>query len=53
MKEVVEGMHDEGYRVLPQYMEIFKEKNPKFICLINWADQGPGKNPTYKRCVIV
>ena len=52
MKEVVEGKHDEGYRVLPQYMEVFKEKNPESVCLINWTDQGPTKNPTFKRCTI-
>jgi len=52
MKEVVEGKHDEGYRVLPQYMEVFKEKNPASACFINWTDQGPTKNPTFKRCTI-
>jgi len=52
MKEVVEGKHDEGYRVLPQYMEVFKEKNPELVCLINWTNQGPTKNPTFKRCTI-
>ena len=31
MKEIVEGKHDEGYVVLPQYMEQFKERNPEFV----------------------
>jgi len=35
IKEIVEGRHDERYRVLPQYMEVLKEKILKSICLIN------------------
>jgi len=39
--KVVEGKHDEGYRVPPQCMKVIKEKNPKSFCLINWTDQRP------------
>ena len=35
MKNVVEGRHDEGYKVLPNYMRVFKEKNPDSLCFIN------------------
>ena len=38
--------------MLPQYMEQFNERNPESMCFINWTDQGPGKNPTFKRCMI-
>ncbi|KAJ8445066.1 hypothetical protein Cgig2_022586 [Carnegiea gigantea] len=68
IKEIIEGKHNEGYMVLPQYgvfrmkvyarynheeyMEQFKERNPEFVYFINWTDQGPGKNLTFKRCMI-
>ena len=52
MKYVVNGRHDEGYKVLPQYIQVFKEKNPDSLCFINWKDEGPGKNPSFKRCQI-
>ena len=52
MKYVVNGRHDEGYKVLPQYMQAFKEKNPDSLYFINWKDKGPGKNPYFKRCQI-
>ena len=52
MKIQVEGSHDEGYMKLPQYMEEFKARNPESLCLIQWIDQAPGRNPTFKRCQI-
>ncbi|KAJ8425365.1 hypothetical protein Cgig2_015079 [Carnegiea gigantea] len=52
MKNVVEGSHDAGYKVLPNYMRVFKEKNPDSLCFINWKDEGPGRNPSFKRCQI-
>jgi len=35
MKNVVEGRHDEGYKVFSNYMRVFKEKNPDSLCFIN------------------
>jgi len=50
MKIQVKGSQDEGYMKLPQYMEEFKVRNPESLCLIQWTDQAPGRNPTFKRC---
>ena len=52
MKESVEGKDDEGYGVLSLYIEKFKERNSESVCFINWTNQGPSKNPTFKRCMI-
>jgi len=50
MKNVVKSRYDEGYKVLLHYMRVFKENNPDSLCFINWKDEGPGKNSSYKRC---
>ena len=49
MKDVVEGRYDEEYKVPPDYIKVFKERNPNFLRLINWKDEGSGKNPSFKR----
>ncbi|VFQ83426.1 unnamed protein product [Cuscuta campestris] len=52
MRGIVEGRHEDGYKMLPQYMEFFKEKNPDSHCFIRWQEIGPGRNPIFKRCQI-
>lgn len=52
MKQIVEGKYDDGYKVLPQYCEEFKRRNPESLCFVNWRDQGLEKNPTFKRVMI-
>lgn len=52
MREIIEGKHEEGYRMLAHYVEEFKVKNLGSTCFINWIDEGPGKNPTFKHLFI-
>jgi len=52
MREIIEGKHEEGYRMLAHYVEEFKAKNPSSTCFINQIDKGPGKNPTFKHVFI-
>ncbi|KAJ8431093.1 hypothetical protein Cgig2_007509 [Carnegiea gigantea] len=52
MREIIEGKHEEGYRMLAHYVEEFKAKNPVSTCFINWIDEDLGKNPTFKHLFI-
>ncbi|VFQ74346.1 unnamed protein product [Cuscuta campestris] len=52
MRSMVEGRHGDGYKMLPQYMEVFIEKNRDSQCFIRWQDIGPGVNPIFRRCQI-
>ncbi|VFQ67332.1 unnamed protein product [Cuscuta campestris] len=45
MRQIVEGRHEDGYKLLPQYMEVFKGRNPDSECFIRWEEIGPGRNP--------
>ena len=38
--------------MLARYVEEFKAKNPGSTCSINWIDEDPGKNPTFKHLFI-
>ncbi|VFQ94034.1 unnamed protein product [Cuscuta campestris] len=52
MREIVDGRHEDGYKLLPQYMEVFRARNPDFQCFIRWQEIGPGRNPIFRRCQI-
>ena len=41
LKNVVEGKHDEGYKVLPEYMRVFKEKKYKLCMFYKLKRLGP------------
>ncbi|VFQ71559.1 unnamed protein product [Cuscuta campestris] len=34
MRQIVEGRHEDGYKLLPQYMEVFRGRNPDSECFI-------------------
>ena len=52
MREIIEGKHEEGYRMLAHYIQEFKAKNPRSTCFINCIEEGPSKNPTFKHLFI-
>ena len=52
MEDVVKGRHDERYKVLPEYIKLFKERNPNYLYFINWKDEDPCKNLSFRRCQI-
>ncbi|VFQ81391.1 unnamed protein product [Cuscuta campestris] len=52
MRNMVEGRYEDGYKLLPQYLEVFKDRNPDSSCFIRWEEIGPGRNPIFRRCQI-